>query len=63
MAQVEVIFRLPHVVHIRFFLHLGAHNFRLAGRWLYYGLYRMLVLTSGCLLLTGNGSGRRLGAS
>ena len=44
-----------------FFWHLDAHNFRLAGRWLYYGLYRMLVLTSGGFLLTGNRPVHRLG--
>ena len=61
MAQMEVIKRSPTNVHVRFFQHLDALNFSLAGRWLYYGLYRMLVLTSGGLLLTGTTLGRRLG--
>ena len=61
MAQMEVIKRLPTNLKMRFFLHLDVHNFLLAGRWLYYGLYRMLVLTSECVLLTGNRPVCRLG--
>ena len=61
MAQMEVVKRSPTDVKVRFFWHLDVHNFRLAGRWLYYGLYRMLVLTSGCVLLTSNRPVRRLG--
>ena len=37
------------------------HQFRLSGRWLYYGLYRMLVLTLGGSLLTGSVSANLLG--
>jgi hypothetical protein len=62
MDQMEVIKRSPtNVKKVHFLWHLDVHNLRLAGRWLYYGLYRMLVLTSGCVLLTGNRPVRRLG--
>ena len=40
-------------VLVAFFRRLDFDQVRLAGRWLYYGLYRMLVLTSGGSLLTG----------
>ena len=53
MAQMEVITRLSVNVRVRFFWHLDEQNIWLAGRWLYYGLYRMLVLTSEGVLLTG----------
>ena len=36
MAQMEVVFRLQEVVQLRFFWQQGAHNFRVAGQWLYY---------------------------
>ena len=61
MTQMEVIKKLATNVQVRFFWHLDAHQFKLAGRWLYYGLYQMLVLTSGGFLLTGGVSARRLG--
>ena len=61
MTQMEVIRKSATNVQVRFFWHLDAHQFRLAGRWLYYGLYRMLVLKSGGFLMTGGVSTRRLG--
>ena len=62
MMQMGVILRSRPMVCIRFFWHMGAHNFRLAGRWLYYGFYWMLVLCSWGLLRTGNSPGHRFGA-
>ena len=53
ITQMEVIRKLSRNVQVGFFWSLDTHHFRLAGRWLYYGLYRMLVLTSGGSLLTG----------
>ena len=61
LTQMEVVRKLAPNVQVRFFRHLDADQFRLASRWLYYGLYRMLVLTSGGFLLTGDDSARRLG--
>ena len=63
MTQMEVIRKLATNVQVRCFWHLDAHQFRLAGRWLYYGLYWMLFLTSGDFLLTGDVSAHRLGGS
>jgi hypothetical protein len=48
-------------VLVGFFRRLNYDQVRLAGRWLYYGLYRMLVLMSGGSFLTGAMSARRLG--
>ena len=48
-------------VQVRFFRHLDTNQCRLAGRWLYYGLYRMLVLTSGGVLRTGGVPAHKLG--
>jgi hypothetical protein len=48
-------------VLVAFFRRLDFDQVRLAGRWLTYGLYRMLVLTSGGSLLTGALSARQLG--
>ena len=62
MVQMGIIFWLPPMVRILFFWHIGAHNLRLAGRWLYYGFYWMLVLSSGGLLRTGSTLGHRFGA-
>jgi hypothetical protein len=61
MAQMEIIFMSGPMVCIRFFWKMGAHNFWFAGQWLYYGLYRMLVLTLGGVLLTARRPGHRLG--
>ncbi len=61
MTQMEVIRRSSTNVQVVFFRRLDADRFRLAGRWLYYGLYRILVLTSGGSLLTGALSARQLG--
>ena len=58
----EVIFRSRPVVLIRFFRQMGAQNFWWAGRWLYYALYWMLVLTSGGVLLMDCRPSHRLGA-
>jgi len=56
----EVIRKLAANVQVHFFRHLDAHQLRLASRWLYYGLYWMLVLTSGGFLVTGGVPARRL---
>jgi hypothetical protein len=48
-------------VQVRFFRHLDSQQRMLAGRWLFYGLYRMLVLTSGGVLRTGGFSANKLG--
>ena len=61
MTQLEVIRRSDLDVQISFFRHLDADRFRLAGRWLCYGVYRMLVLTSGGFLRTGAVPARKLG--
>jgi hypothetical protein len=61
MTQLEVIRKSLTNMQVVFFWHLDTHQFRLAGRWLYYGLYRMLVLTSGGSLLTGGYPVRKLG--
>ena len=61
MTQMEVIRKSATNVQVVFFWLLDTHQFRLAGRWLYYDLYRMLVLTSGGYLLTGGVSARKLG--
>ena len=53
MTQLEVIRKSSTNVQVVFFWHLNRHQCRLAGWWLYYGLYRMLVLTLGGSLLTG----------
>ena len=45
-----------------FFQQLGAHSFRLAGKWLYYGFYRLPVLAAGGVLLTASRPGHRLEA-
>ena len=50
MVQMGIIFRSQPMVHIRFFRHMGAHNFRLAGQWLYCGVYWMLAISSGGVL-------------
>jgi hypothetical protein len=61
MTQLEVIRKSLTNVRIGFFCHLDMHQFRLAGRWLYYGLYLMLVLTSGGSLMTGELLAHKLG--
>jgi hypothetical protein len=61
MTQLEVIRKSSTNVQIGFFRHLDTHQFRLAGQWLYYGLYRMLVLTSGGILRTGGVPAHELG--
>ena len=63
MAQLEIIFMSRPMVRIRFFWQMGVHNLRLAGRWLYYAFYRMLVLTLGRVILTARSLGHRLGAT
>jgi hypothetical protein len=47
IAQMAVIRRSLVNVLVGFFRRLDYDQVRLAGRWLYYGLYRMLVLMSG----------------
>ena len=61
MTQMEVIRKSATNVQVGFFRHLDTHQFRLAGRWLYYGLHWMLVLTSGGFFLTGGALARKLG--
>jgi hypothetical protein len=53
LTQMEVVRKSGRGVRVRFFQQLDMQHMRLAGRWLYYGLYRMLVLTSGGVLRTG----------
>ena len=62
IVQLEIIFQSQPIARVCFFQQMGAHNFRLAGRWLYYGFYQFLVLTLGRVLLTADRSGHRLGA-
>ena len=50
MVQMGVILRSQPMVCICFFWHMGALNFRLDRQWLYYGFYRMLVLSLVVLL-------------
>jgi hypothetical protein len=57
----EVVKKSGTDVQVRFFRHLDSQQCRLAGRWLFYGLYRMLVLTSGSVLRTGGTSPNVLG--
>ncbi len=61
ITQMAVIRRSSANVLVAFFRRLDYDQVRLAGRWLYYGLYRMLVLTSGGSFLTGALSARQLG--
>ena len=61
LTQMEVVRRSGTDVQVRFFWHLDTHQCRLAGRWRYYGLYRMLVLTSGGVLRTGGVPAHKLG--
>jgi hypothetical protein len=57
----EVVRKLGTDVQVRFFRHLDSQQCRLAGQWLFYGLYRMLVLTLGGVLRTGGVSANKLG--
>jgi hypothetical protein len=61
ITQMEVIRRSSTNVLVFFFCRRDEDQVRLAGRWLYHGLYRMMVLTSGGSLLTGALSARQLG--
>ncbi len=61
LVQMEVVQKSGPDVQVRFFWHLDSQQRRLAGRWLFYGLYRMLVLTSGGVLRTGGFSANKLG--
>ena len=61
LTQMEVLRKSATALQVRFVRHLDADQVRLAGQRLCYGLYRMLVLTSGGFLLTGGVSARRLG--
>ena len=61
ITQMAVIGRSGGNVLLDFFRRLDYDQVRLAGRWLNYGLYRMLVLTSSGSLVTGPLSVRQLG--
>ena len=61
MVQMGAILWSRPMVCTRFFRHMGAHNFRLAGQWLYYGFYWMLVLSLGGLLQMVNTPGHMFG--
>jgi len=63
LVHVDINFRSCHRAHVCFFQQTDVHNFRLSGRWMYYCLYRSLVLTSGGVLLTADRPGQRLGVS
>ena len=63
MAQMEIIFRSQPMARVLFFQQMGVHNSRLAGQWLHYGFYWLLVLTLGGVLLSTGEPARRLGAS
>jgi hypothetical protein len=61
LTQMEVVRKSGEDVQVLFFRQLDRQHCRLAGRWLYYGLYRMLVLTSGGVLRPGGVSALELG--
>ena len=63
ITQMEVIRRSLTNVLVVFFWRRDEDQFMLSGRWLYYGLYRMLVLKLGGSLLRGALSARKLGVS
>ena len=63
MVQVEIIARSSLRARVCFFQKRDVDNCRLSGRWMYYCLFWLLVLTSGRVLLAEDRHRQRLGVS
>ncbi len=63
MVQVEIIALLIHRARVCFFQQMDVDNCWLSGRWMYYFLFQLLVLTSGGVFLAEDRHHQRLGVS